>query len=55
VRSGQVVCIRGFDESDSPCRKIHRAGFREVTLPGGHHFDGDYARVAQAILETMPR
>jgi type IV secretory pathway VirJ component len=55
VRLGPVVCIRGFDESDSPCREIHRAGFREVTLPGGHHFDGDYARVAQAILETLPR
>ena len=53
-RLGPVACIYGKDEADSPCRKPHGAGFREVSLPGGHHFDGDYAGVAQAILAALP-
>jgi len=51
---GQVVCNHGSDEGDSPCRSIRSEGFRDVELPGGHHFDGDYARVAQAILANLP-
>jgi type IV secretory pathway VirJ component len=53
-RLGPVACIYGKDEADSPCRSFHAAGFREVVLPGGHHFDGDYAGVAQAVLSAMP-
>jgi type IV secretory pathway VirJ component len=53
-RLGPVTCIYGTDETDSPCRKPHGRDFREVALPGGHHFDGDYAGVAQAILAAVP-
>jgi type IV secretory pathway VirJ component len=53
-RLGPVACIYGKDESDSPCQKFARPGFRAVALPGGHHFDGDYAGVAQAILSALP-
>jgi type IV secretory pathway VirJ component len=53
-RLGPVACIYGRDETSSPCRKSHGAGFREVALSGGHHFDGNYAGVAQAILAALP-
>jgi type IV secretory pathway VirJ component len=53
-RIGQVLCVYGKEEADSLCRKLHGAGIRAVRLPGGHHFDGDYAAVAQAILAALP-
>jgi type IV secretory pathway VirJ component len=53
-RLGRVSCIYGADEDDSPCRTLQVAGLRRVELPGGHHFDGDYARVANAVLEALP-
>jgi type IV secretory pathway VirJ component len=53
-RMGPVACVCGRDETDSPCRRLHGAGLRAIVLPGGHHFDGDYASVAQAILTALP-
>jgi type IV secretory pathway VirJ component len=53
ARMGTVICVYGKDESDSLCRKLHGANIRAVVLPGGHHFDGDYAAVAQAILAAL--
>ncbi len=53
-RMGPVACIYGKDETDSPCRNDHGPGFQSIALPGGHHFDGDYAGVALAILTALP-
>jgi type IV secretory pathway VirJ component len=53
-RLGHFSCIYGADERDSPCRTLEADGLRRVELPGGHHFDGDYARVAAAALAGLP-
>jgi type IV secretory pathway VirJ component len=53
-RLGPVTCIYGKEEIDSPCRKDHGPGIQSIELPGGHHFDGAYATVAQAILAVLP-
>jgi len=45
-----VLCIYGADESDSLCPKLDAKKFTVVKLKGGHHFDGDYAGLAQHIL-----
>jgi type IV secretory pathway VirJ component len=45
-----VLCIYGADESDSLCPKLDPKKFNIVKLKGGHHFDGDYANLAQQIL-----
>jgi type IV secretory pathway VirJ component len=45
-----VLCIYGADESDSLCPKLDAQKFTVVKLKGGHHFDGDYAGLAQKIL-----
>lgn len=50
---GRYLCIYGSDEDDSACRTLQGGGLRRVELPGGHHFDGDYARVAGAVVEGL--
>ena len=45
-----VLCIYGADESDSLCPKLDPHKIIVVKVKGGHHFDGDYAGLAQHIL-----
>ena len=53
-RLGRFSCIYGADDEKSPCRTFKAGGMRRIELPGGHHFDGDYVRVASAVLEAEP-
>jgi type IV secretory pathway VirJ component len=52
-RLGRVACIYGAEEAESPCRSFAAQGLRRIELPGGHHFAGDYERVASAVLEIL--
>jgi len=45
-----VLCIVGDDEKDSLCRSLNPALAKVHKLPGGHHYNGDYAALANAIL-----
>ncbi len=45
-----VLCIYGADENDSLCPKLDPKKIIIVKVKGGHHFDGDYAGLAQHIL-----
>lgn len=45
-----VLCIYGADEKDSLCPKLDPKKIIVVKVKGGHHFDGDYAGLAQQIL-----
>ncbi len=45
-----VLCIYGEDERDSLCPKLDPQKFNVVKVKGGHHFDGNYAGLAQDIL-----
>ena len=48
-----TLCIYGEDEEDSLCRTTKHDRMRSVQLPGGHHFDGDYRRLAQIIMDAI--
>jgi len=48
-----VLCLRGEDESDSACEAVRSPGLRVLTLPGGHHFGGDYGRIAHLIVDGI--
>jgi type IV secretory pathway VirJ component len=45
-----MLCIYGADETDSLCPRLDPAQVHLVALKGGHHFDGDYDRLAREIL-----
>jgi type IV secretory pathway VirJ component len=45
-----VLCIFGEDEHDSLCPKLDPKKFMVEKVKGGHHFDGDYAGLAEKIL-----
>jgi type IV secretory pathway VirJ component len=45
-----VLCIFGEDEHDSLCPELDPKRFRIEKVKGGHHFDGDYAGLAEKIL-----
>lgn len=47
------LCIYGRDESDSICPQLDPSKVRVVAMKGGHHFGGDYNRLAQEILASI--
>lgn len=48
-----IVCVHGADEDDSFCNKPQPANVRVVDLPGGHHYDGDYAALGALIARSV--
>ena len=49
-----VLCIYGSDEQDtSLCPKLDRKAFAVIKMKGGHHFGGDYDKLASVILEMV--
>jgi type IV secretory pathway VirJ component len=47
------LCIYGADEDDSLCPSLTGAGVQVTKVPGDHHFNEDYAGVADLILKAM--
>ena len=47
-----LQCIYGSDDDDSVCPKI-TGGADIVELDGGHHFDDDYAPLANRIIARI--
>jgi|HubBroStandDraft_1064217.scaffolds.fasta_scaffold00523_23 type IV secretory pathway VirJ component len=54
IPPGMIQCIYGADESDSACPTLAK-GSEIIRLPGGHHFDGDYAGLARQVLAGFRR
>lgn len=53
LQATHVLCLRGEDEADSACRLLQGPAVHTVTLPGGHHFGGDYERIAEMLLAEL--
>ncbi|MET0658344.1 MAG: AcvB/VirJ family lysyl-phosphatidylglycerol hydrolase [Steroidobacteraceae bacterium] len=45
-----VTCIHGTAEESSLCAEVPPDVARNVVMPGGHHFNGDYARLVEVML-----
>jgi len=50
-----TLCVQGADEEDTLCPAIEKLpGVKRVVLPGGHHFDRDYPKLARLVLDAAP-
>jgi type IV secretory pathway VirJ component len=49
------LCIYGADDADSACKELTGHDGSAVVLPGGHHFGGGYAEIANVILSRLPK
>lgn len=47
-----LVCVHGDDEDDSFC-KPGVAKLRVLALPGGHHYNGDYAALGKLVVGNL--
>jgi type IV secretory pathway VirJ component len=47
-----MTCIYGDKERLDICPTLPAATIRQVRLHGGHHFDGDYAGLGEAVLKA---
>ncbi|MET0289193.1 MAG: AcvB/VirJ family lysyl-phosphatidylglycerol hydrolase [Pseudoxanthomonas sp.] len=50
----QTLCVKGEGDKDSLCDRIPPGHVQVQSLPGGHHFGGDYDRLAEVILRRVP-
>lgn len=56
VALAPFLCVQGADERDSLCPQVaDLPRVTRVVLPGGHHFDRDYPRLARLILDAVAR
>jgi type IV secretory pathway VirJ component len=57
IRLGEAdtLCLYGVDEKDSLCPRIPPGHVRAQPLPGGHHFDGAYDKLAELILQRAAK
>jgi type IV secretory pathway VirJ component len=50
--AGLAMCIYGSEENDSACPNLDASRIKLLKLSGGHHFDGNYERLAGLILDA---
>jgi type IV secretory pathway VirJ component len=50
LRGKRLLCFYGEEEAESLCPHLNAATAQVIRLPGGHHFDGGYDRLARTIL-----
>ena len=54
--ASKVLCVFGLDEErdhETACTFPELAGATKLNRPGGHHFDGNYQTIADAILAKL--
>lgn len=50
LKGMNVMCIYGEDETDSACSLLDKTSFNVIEMKGGHHFAGNYGKLASVIL-----
>lgn len=50
-----AFCVYGADEEGTICPSLGTQHVTNLSLPGGHHFDGDYGALGRLIVAHLPR
>ncbi|HXZ08456.1 MAG TPA: AcvB/VirJ family lysyl-phosphatidylglycerol hydrolase [Paraburkholderia sp.] len=50
-----VQCVYGEDEKDTLCPALEKSGVTVIRTGGGHHFGGEYAALANTLLDNWQR
>lgn len=53
LKAATTLCLYGVEEKGSLCPKLPKDSVTAHQLPGGHHFDGNYANLAELILARL--
>jgi len=54
VKGVKTLCVYGSEEVEhSLCPTLPQGSAELLQLPGSHHFDGDYAKLAERILQRV--
>ena len=48
----RVTCVYGAKERHDVCPALPETNIAKVRLPGGHHFNGDYAALAEVVAQA---
>ena len=51
LSAGKTLCLYGQEEKDSLCPQLPPVNVQARALAGGHHFDGEYDKLAALILQ----
>jgi type IV secretory pathway VirJ component len=51
--SKNVVFLFGSDEKDFPLKEVTIRNKQVITLPGGHHYEGDVSALSKQIISTL--
>ncbi|WP_297516248.1 AcvB/VirJ family lysyl-phosphatidylglycerol hydrolase [uncultured Caulobacter sp.] len=49
----KITCVYGAKEHADICASLPDAQVAKVRLPGGHHFNGDYASLGDVVLKAI--
>ena len=53
MRDYRMLCVYGKREPHSLCRSLDPHLVRKLAEPGGHHFDGRYEEIGNAIVDAL--
>lgn len=53
LKGARILCLYGEGEKDSLCRDLDPGLAKLISLPGSHHFGGNYNAVVDVILKEL--
>lgn len=53
LKGKNVLCISGSEETDSICHNLDEKLGKSIILPGAHHFNGEYDKIANSIIKEL--
>ena len=52
MKNAKITCVYGDKEHADICPDLPDTEVAKIRLPGGHHFNGDYATLGEAVLRA---